>query len=143
VPPVPRALRQALRAEVHAPRCAYCQSPEQLLGMPLEVDHIIPEAAGGKTDLTNLCLCCRPCNSYKWQHTHARDSQTGQRVRLFHPRQQRWAIHFVWSADGASLLGRTVTGRATIDLLRMNNDLIRDLRRLWVALGLHPRDTEL
>jgi len=142
VSPIPRALRQALRAEVQDPRCAYCHGPEQLLGMPLEVDHIIPESAGGKTELANLGLCCRPCNGYKWQHTHAHDPQTGRRVRLFHPRQQRWSVHFTWSADGTSLIGRTATGRATIALLRMNNDLIMDLRRLWVTLGLHPRDIE-
>ena len=140
--PIPRALRQALRAEVPEPRCAYCQSPEKLLGMPLEVDHILPEAAGGTTELANLCLCCRPCNGYKWERTSARDPQTGRRVRVFHPRQQRWAAHFVWSVDGASLLGRTATGRATIALLRMNNDLIMDLRRLWMTLGLHPRERE-
>jgi hypothetical protein len=142
VSPIPRGLRQALRAEVQDPRCAYCQSPEKLLGMPLEVDHIRPEAAGGKTERANLCLCCRSCNGYKWQRTSAHDPQTGRRVRLFHPRQQRWSAHFGWSADGASLLGRTATGRATIVLLRMNNDLIMDLRRLWVTLGLHPRDTQ-
>jgi hypothetical protein len=142
VSPVPRALRQALRAEDQEPRCAYCHSPEKLLGLPLKVDHITPEAAGGKTELANLCLCCRPCNGYKWQRMSARDPQTGRRVRLFHPRQQRWSAHFVWSVDGASLKGRTATGRATIVLLRMNNDLIMDLRRLWITLGLHPRDIE-
>jgi DNA modification methylase len=54
--------------------------------MPLEVDHIIPEGAGGAPELANLCLCCRPCNGYKWQRTYARDPQTGRRVRVFHPR---------------------------------------------------------
>ena len=140
---IPRALRQALRAEVEDARCAYCHSPEKLLGMPLEVDHVIPEAVGGKTELANVCFCCRPCNGYKWHHTYARDPQRGRRVRLFHPRQQRWSVHFTWSADGASLLWGTAAGRATVALLRMNNDLIMDLRRLWVILGLHPRDMEL
>ena len=63
--PIPLSLRRALRAEFPEPRCAYCHSPEQLLGMPLELDHIIPEASGGKTGLANVCLCCRTCNSYK------------------------------------------------------------------------------
>lgn len=87
--PIPVSLRQALRTEFPEPRCAYCHSPKRLLGIPLETDHIIPEAAGGKTELANLCLCCRSCNGYKGQRTHAPDPHTGRHVRLFHPRQQR------------------------------------------------------
>lgn len=47
-------------------------------------------------------------------------------------------MHFQWSADGARILGLTATGRATIEALQMNNDLIVSLRSLWVLLGLHP-----
>ena len=47
------------------------------------------------------------------------------------------------SNGGQSILPGVQTGRATVALLRMNNDLIMDLRRLWVILGLHPRDMEL
>jgi len=137
---IPVSLHRALRAEFPEPRCAYCHSPERLLGMPLEVDHIIPEALGGQTEFANICLCCRTCNSYKWQHTHSRDPHTGRRVRLFHPRQQRWRAHFAWSADGLHLIGRTATGRTTIEALRMNNALIVHLRQLWGILRLHPAD---
>src|SRR5262245_6798067 len=108
--------------------------------MPLEVDHIIPEALGGKIEFANICLCCRTCNSYKWQRIHSRDPYTGRRTRLFHPRQQRWRAHFAWSPDGMRLIGRTATGRTTIEALRMNNDLIMHLRQLWVILRLHPRE---
>ena len=108
--------------------------------MPLDVDHIIPQAAGGKTELANLCLCCRSCNGYKWQHTQGRDPQTEQPARLFHPRRQRWTTHFAWSTDGVSIIGLTATGRATVATLRMNNDLMTDLRRLWSILRLHPLD---
>ena len=38
---IPTSLRSALYAEKPEPRCAYCQSPERLLGIPLEADHII------------------------------------------------------------------------------------------------------
>jgi HNH endonuclease len=140
VSPIPLSLRRALRAEFPEPRCAYCHSPEQLLGMPLEVDHIIPEAASGKTELANVCLCCRTCNSYKGQRIYARDPQTGRQVRIFHPRRQQWTRHFAWSADGVRLLGLTASGRATIEALQMNNHLISHLRQLWIALRLHPRE---
>ena len=138
--PTPLALRRALRAESSAPRCAYCHSPEQLLGMPLEVDHIIPEAASGKTELANVCLCCRTCNSYKGQRIYARDPLTGRQARLFHPRRQQWRRHFAWSTDGVHLIGLTASGRATIEALQMNNHLIAHLRQLWSALRLHPRE---
>ena len=135
---LPTALRRAVRAEFSDPRCAYCQSLERLLGLPLEVDHIVPTAAGGRTVISNLCLCCRSCNGFKWRQTHARDPQTGRRVRLFHPRRQRWSRHFTWSTDGIRIVGVTATGRATVAALRMNNELIVALRELWAALRLHP-----
>jgi len=84
-----RSISLTLRTEHSEPRCAYCHSPERLLGLPLEVDHIIPTTAGGRTLLANLCLCCRSCNGHKWQQTHAQDPQTGRRVRLYHPRRQQ------------------------------------------------------
>jgi HNH endonuclease len=140
VSPILLSLRRALRAEFPEPRCAYCHSPEQLLGMPLGVDQIIPEVGDGKTESANGCLCCRTCNSYKGRRIYARDPQTGRQVRLFHPRGQQWTRHFAWSADGVRLIGITATGRATIEALQMNNDLIAHLRQLWIALRLHPRE---
>ena len=115
-----RSISLTLRTEHSEPRCAYCHSPERLLGLPLEVDHIIPTTVGGRTLLANLCLCCRSCNGHKWQQTHAQDPQTGRRVRLYHPRRQQWARHFVWNRSGTRVLGATATGRATIMALRMN-----------------------
>jgi 5-methylcytosine-specific restriction endonuclease McrA len=50
---LPTALRRAVRAEFSDPRCAYCQSRELLLGLPLEADHIVPTAAGGRTVFSN------------------------------------------------------------------------------------------
>ena len=34
-------------------RCAYCLSPEQLIGVAFEVDHVIPRSAEGRTQLDN------------------------------------------------------------------------------------------
>ena len=39
-------------------------------------------------------------------------------VRLFHPRNDRWADHFQW--DGPLLRGRSRIGRATIIVLAIN-----------------------
>lgn len=137
---IPPLLRRRLRAEAIELRCAYCHSPESLLGIPLEADHIIATSRGGKTVISNLCLCCRTCNGHKWQIATARDPATGRRVKLFHPRRQKWPEHFQWSSDGSRIVGRTATGRATVEALQMNNDLIVNLRSLWVILGLHPAE---
>ena len=133
-------LRRQLRAETVVLRCAYCHSPERLLGMPLEADHIRATAQGGKTAMANLCLACRTCNGHKWLVAKARDPLTHRLVNLFHPRRQNWDEHFQWSADGTHLLGLSATGRSTIEALQMNNDLIVNLRALWVTLDLHPAE---
>jgi hypothetical protein len=136
--PIPKSLRRRLRAEFAEPLCAYCHSPERLLGIPLEVDHIIPASVSGKAEFDNLCLSCRSCNGYKWKSTHARDPQSGRRTRLFHPRRQNWIENFAWSGDGKLIIGLSAVGRATVEALNLNNDLVVELRELWVVLRLHP-----
>ena len=38
----------------------------------------------------------------------------------------------------AALIGLTPAGRATVALLRMNRPVLVQMRRYWIALGLHP-----
>ena len=66
----------------------------------------------------NLALACFFCNSDKGPSIAGLNPQTGRRVRLFNPRKDRWNRHFQW--DGPVLVGRTLTGRITIDLLGIN-----------------------
>lgn len=137
---IPPQIKRRLHAEFPQPRCAYCHSLEALLGIPLEADHIIPTARKGRTVLANLCQCCRVCNGHKADRVQARDPLTGRLVKLFHPRRQNWASHFRWGEDGTKIIGLTATGRATVAALQMNNDLIVNLRSLWVILKLHPQE---
>lgn len=134
---VPEALRTRVRIQA-GNRCGYCQSSQRYVLGLLEIDHIIPTAQGGLDDEENLWLSCRMCNGFKGTQTHARDPITGRRVRLFHPRRQRWDRHFLWSEDGTRILGRTVCGRATIIALQLNNVIAVIVRREWVAAGWHP-----
>jgi 5-methylcytosine-specific restriction endonuclease McrA len=53
--------------EIAEHRCEYCQTQEMIVGMPLEVEHIVPEAQGGGSDETNLCLACPRCNRYNME----------------------------------------------------------------------------
>jgi 5-methylcytosine-specific restriction endonuclease McrA len=45
-------------------RCEYCQT-QQAIVVAMEIDHIIPESAGGETQPDNLALACIGCNGYK------------------------------------------------------------------------------
>ena len=130
-------LREKLAAEAHH-RCGYCQTAEANTGIPLTVDHILPEAKGGQTVLSNLCLACRRCNEFKGSSTHSEDPLTGETIPLFNPRTQVWSEHFAWGADGTQIVGLTAVGRATVVALRMNNPLIVAARRRWVSVGWHP-----
>ncbi|MFZ4663378.1 MAG: HNH endonuclease [Caldilineaceae bacterium] len=103
-----------------------------------EVDHITPRAHEGATAAANLCLACASCNGSKQARVDGIDSQTGERITLFHPRQQRWQEHFAWNADGTRILGITPCGRVTVEVLKLNNPLITVARSVWVNAGLHP-----
>ena len=119
-------------------RCGYCQTSSRVTGQPLTVEHIVPLARGGISDEANLWLSCRRCNEFKGVQSEAADPETGEHVPLFHPRQQRWTVHFTWSGDGTQIIGRTPSGRATVLALRMNNADIVAARHLWVSVGWHP-----
>jgi hypothetical protein len=119
-------------------RCEYCQTPMWLTGIPHEIDHIIPRAKKGLSTEDNLCLACSSCNGYKYIRTHGLDPETRQEVALFHPRQQAWFQHFVWCEEGTHIVGLTPCGRATIEVLRLNHDLIVTARAIWVSTGYHP-----
>jgi len=107
-----------------------------------EVEHVRPLSRGGKTVLENLALACSSCNRYKGARITAQDPQTGRWVPLFHPRRQRWERHFRWSEDLTEIVGRTATGRATVEALKMNREAVRRLRAALSALGLHPAQAE-
>jgi hypothetical protein len=134
---IPAGLRRRIRREA-GDRCGYCLSAQRYVFAPLEIEHIIPQAAGGSDEEGNLWLACPMCNSYKGAQTEALDPETGERVRLFDPRSQKWLEHFSWRTDGTAIIGRTACGRATVLALQLNNTLAVMIRREWVSAGWHP-----
>jgi hypothetical protein len=54
-------------------------------------------------------------------------------VPLFHPRRDRWSEHFAW--DDTVIIGQTPIGRATVQLLGMNDWQRIELRENLKALG--------
>jgi len=73
---------------------------------------------GGQTVLENLALACLHCNRHKGPNIAGADPNTGEILRLFHPRGDVWNEHFEWT--GAELRGRTAIGRVTIHVLAIN-----------------------
>jgi len=61
---IPESIRQRV-AQAARYRCGYCQTQQNVIDYPLYVEHIIPEAAGGRSNEENLWLACSLCNSYK------------------------------------------------------------------------------
>ena len=134
---IAQALRQRV-AEQGRHRCGYCLTQEQIVGVPMDVEHIVPEALGGPTEEDNLWLACSLCNSHKGDRVTALDPSTGEIVRLFNPRQQLWEAHFRWADGGALVEGHTATGRATVIALHINRPALVRARRLWISVGWHP-----
>ena len=104
----------------------------------MALDHVYPRSQGGATTFENVCLACRTCNEFKSDTVSAIDLDTGQLVRLFHPRTQIWDDHFEWVLEGTKIQGRTPIGRATVMALQMNHSAIVLSRRRWVMVGWHP-----
>ena len=134
---VPDWLRQQVADEARH-RCGYCLMAEQVVGMPMELDHLIPESLGGVGEAENLWLACPGCNARKADRVLGIDPVTGESVRLFNPRRQSWSEHFRWGAGGAVIEGVTPTGRATVVMLQLNRSVLVSARRAWVAVGWHP-----
>lgn len=136
---VPHELRA--ETETHfTGRCAYCRSPQALMNVTFEIDHILPVKEGGLTESNNLAFTCPLCNGYKGARTNGRDPATGCTAPLFHPRRQNWLRHFRWAADRQTIEGRTRSGRTTVEVLQLNNVHLLRLRTIWLAIGSSPPD---
>ncbi|MEQ9233832.1 HNH endonuclease [Coleofasciculus sp. E2-BRE-01] len=135
--------RQIVRERANY-QCEYCHSPERLSANRFTVDHIIPKSLGGTDDINNLALACRRCNERRYNFVAGIDPNTQEILPLFNPRQQKWEEHFTWIENGVVIQGITGIGRATCLRLDLNDmrypedDSIRETRRFWIQIGLHP-----
>ncbi len=114
--------------------CEYCRLPQAAARIVrFHVEHIVARQHGGRTEPDNLALACSYCNFQKGPNIAGLDPASGQLVPLFHPRRDRWTDHFAW--EGAALVGRTPVGRATVELLAINNWQRVQVRENLQALG--------
>jgi hypothetical protein len=117
--------------------CEYCRMAEDDRASKFQIDHIIPVKHGGRDVRDNLCLACLKCNAYKGPNGAALDPQTGDATKLYSPRAQRWEEHFSVEPN-ALITGLTPEGRATVEVLRMNETSRVRTRRELLALMQYP-----
>jgi len=108
--------------------CEYCLMPEIAVLVSHEIDHVIAQKHGGQTDEKNLALACTICNKYKGSDIASIDPISGEIVRLYQPRCDRWRDHF--QLEEGELIPLTPIGRVTVRLLQMNSPERVEERRL-------------
>jgi 5-methylcytosine-specific restriction endonuclease McrA len=119
-------LRELVRQRASG-RCEYCQiHQEDDSYYRFQIEHILPLKHGGTDDSENLALACRHCNLHKGPNLSGIDPDDGRLTPLFNPRSDKWQNHFVF--QGAIIVGLSNIGRATIQVLAMNDSDRVDLR---------------
>ncbi len=120
-----------------AHRCEYCQLHQLDADFfSFHVEHIVAKQHFGSDDADNLCLACAECNLAKGPNLSGR---IGNRIYpLFDPRKQKWKRHFHW--DHTILVGKTLTGRVTVQVLNMNAPARVMLRENLFFEGRFPPD---
>ena len=130
---IPVALRKAVAERDHS-CCEYCLIPNFATFASHEIDHIIAEKHGGRTETENLALYCTLCNKYKGSDLASIDLDTEKIIPLYHPRQNLWSEHF--RLRGAEFMPLTAIGRVTIRLLQLNRlDRVEE-RQLLLDAGI-------
>lgn len=117
-------------------RCEYCLLSQEGQEASFHIDHVVPLRAGGETAGGNLALACVSCSLRKAARETAIDPGSGLEVPLFNSRRADWQEHFRW--EGLRVVGRTASGRATVDALRMNRPMILAIRFEEAVLGRLP-----
>jgi hypothetical protein len=116
-----------------ASRCEYCLLRQEYCDLTHHVEHIVARQHGGSDDASNLALACHRCNLRKGPNLTAIDPVTREVVPLFHPRSNDWAEHFI--VESERIIGITAVGRATVQLLAMNDARRLELRTQILSSG--------
>ncbi|HEY1219551.1 MAG: HNH endonuclease signature motif containing protein [Bryobacteraceae bacterium] len=116
-----------------AGRCEYCLLPQESSELTHHIEHIVARQHGGRDDADNLALACHRCNLHKGPNLTVIDPITREVVPLFHPRSSGWAEHFV--LEDGRIIGMTAIGRATVQLLAMNDARRVELRMQILSSG--------
>lgn len=116
---IPAALRRTV-VERAGSRCEYCGMHQENSVLSFHVEHVLPLQHRGTDAPDNLALACPGCNLHKGPNLTGIDPDTGEAIRLFHPRKDVWSEHFC--LENFKVLGLTPVGRTTVWLLSMNTE---------------------
>ncbi len=116
--------------------CEYCLIHEEDTFFGCEVDHVISEKHGGPTVAENLAYACFNCNRQKGSDVGSISVRTGEFIRFFNPRSDRWADHFAF--DDEIIQPLTDIGDVTARILDFNGgDRVLERRALRI-IGRFP-----
>jgi hypothetical protein len=133
---VPAALRRLVQARARR-RCEYCLIHEEDCHFPHEPDHVVAQKHRGPTHEGNLAWACYLCNLLKGSDIASVDIESGQIVRLFNPRADRWTDHF--RLEDGKIVALTPVGRVTEFLLQFNQLQNLQQRRWLIEARRYPR----
>jgi 5-methylcytosine-specific restriction endonuclease McrA len=115
--------------------CEYCLIAEAQTFYGCEVDHIISVKHGGSSEADNLAYACAPCNRAKGSDVGS-IARTGEFIRFFNPRTDRWAEHF--RLDGATIQPLTPIGEVTTRIFGFNETARLHEREEMIRFGIYP-----
>lgn len=130
---IPAALRRQVYERAKG-CCEYCLIPDVATFTAHEIDHIIAEKHGGRTESGNLALSCAACNKYKGSDLASINPATAEIVALYNPRKNIWSENFRMSEG--NLVPLTISGQVTASLLRLNRSDRVEERQILVEAGL-------
>lgn len=99
--------------------CEYCLIHRNDAYFGCEIDHIISEKHDGPTTADNLAFACLFCNRLKGSDIGSIVPETGDLVRFFNPRLDRWSEHFALR-DDLRIIPLTEIGVVTERILGFN-----------------------
>jgi hypothetical protein len=121
--------------------CEYCLIAEEDTFYGCAVDHIISEKHGGPTHGDNLALACVFCNQAKGSDVGSIHWESGEFVRFFNPRFDRWTDHF--KLIGNRIEALTVIGAVTARILGFNETERLLERQTLQAINRYPNPAAL
>jgi len=119
-------------------RCEYCHRQQDDDYFTFHVEHIVAKQHGGTDRLANLCFSCPECNASKG--TNLAGMLRGRVIPLYNPRRQLWRVHFRW--NGPILIGVTLAGMVTVQVLNINDKDRVQIRETQIAQGSFPPDDD-
>jgi hypothetical protein len=128
------ALRAFVRERARS-RWEYCQlHQDDAAFLSFHIEHIIAKQHGGFDDPEIPCLACAECNLAKGPNLSG--LLGGKIYPLFNPRKQNWKRHFRW--EQTTLLGKTMCGKVTVQVLKINKQSRVMLREQLLFEGRFP-----